>query len=180
MDRPHLWKPSGRDCWIFIAHCWCNVGGEFRWSWNPHGLRSYEQFSSNHANCFFFASFLFVYQVLMTEKEEAGKNSSNVSCAYDLLFLLQVKSELSREAEILNTVQSDGWNHVSQPAQVGTIQPVLSSRRALEKKKKNNKGDATLKRLSFLLAMKFIKCAENTCALLGPRFKIFNAAAFRN
>lgn len=44
----------------------------------------------------------------MTEKEEAGKNSANVSCTYDLLFLLEVKRELSREAEILNTVQSAG------------------------------------------------------------------------
>lgn len=183
MDRPHLWKPSGRDCWIFIAHCWCNVGGESRRKLEPSrpAVVRTLQLKSRKLFFFFLLLFVFVYQVLMTEKEEAGKNSSNVSCTYDLLFLLQVKSELSREAEILNTVQSDGGNHVSQPARVGTMQPVLSSRRALEKKrKKNNIGDATLKRLSFLLATKFLKCAENTCALLGPRFKIFNAAAFRN
>lgn len=48
-------------------------------------------------------------------------------------------------------------------------------------KKKNNKGDATLKRLSFLLAINFNHnqvCWKHTRSF-RPRFKTFKAAAFR-
>lgn len=176
MDRPHLWKPSGHDCWIFIAHCWCNVGGEFRWSWNPHGLRSYEQLSSNHANCFFLVHFYLFIKCWWQKKKK--REIIVPMCPVPMIFYSYYKSRANCHERLKY------WIRSSQTVEIMCLRWVRYSQYWAHvvpwKKKKNNIGDATLKHLSFLLAMKFIKCAENTCALLGPRFKIFNAAAFRN
>lgn len=154
MDRPH--------CWIFIAHCWCNVGGEFQWSLLEPS-RPVVVLTVQLKSCtLFFGSFLFVYQVLMTEKEDA---ESRANCHERLKYWIQSSQTVEIMCHnLLRWVRySQYWAHV------------------VPWKKKNNKGDATLKRLSFLLAIKFNHnqvCWKHARSF-RPRFKTFKAAAFR-